>query len=143
MRSASCVHGVGIADVADGVDARRHPCRSQLVSKRRDGFGVDVGEHHRHAESRGVPGQSGADARTGAGDDGDAAAERLASAHAASEPAAAAALLYSANGTESSASRTTFIEVNTRPSAPRRTPTSTTPLDTSNGTLLVTWLTNR
>jgi hypothetical protein len=59
------------------------------------------------------------------------------------EPAAAAALLYSAKGTESSASRMTFIEVNTRPSALCRTPTSTTPLETANGTALLTWLTNR
>ncbi len=78
-RPRSC-HGVGITDVADGVDgdgARR----GELVSKRRNRFGVDVGEHHRHAEPGGVAGQTRADARTGARDDGHAAAERVASGH--------------------------------------------------------------
>ena len=94
-----------------------------------------------------MPGQTRADAGTGAGDDGDASAEDVAVRSGADQCRVRTAgrgrrsALYSANGTESSASSTTVIDVNTRPFSPRRIPTSTTPLDTSNGTLLVIWLT--
>src|SRR5439155_9622099 len=115
----------------------------EFVTQGRDGFRVDVGEHHRHPKRGRMASKARTDSRTGTRDDGHAAAKRVASGHANYELAAAEGLRYWTKGTESSASRMTFIDVNTRPSTPRRTPTSTTPLDTANGTALVTWLTNR
>src|SRR5829696_5137577 len=131
------MHGLGIADVAHGVDGDGTR-RGELVPKRRNRFGVDVGEHHRHAEPGGMAGQTRTDTRPGASDYGHAATERVASGHGTED-----ALLYSAKGTESSASKTTVIEVSTMPFSTRRIPTSTTPLDTSKGMLLVIWLTYR
>ena len=63
-----------------------------------------------------MAGQPGADAGAGAGDDGDTAAEEVPCGHRVRSLAAAVGVQCSANGTESSASRTTFIEVNTSPS---------------------------
>ncbi len=127
---------IGVAHVAHDV-YRRATGGGQLVAERGDCGAVDVGQYDRHAKRAGMSGQAGADAGTGTGDDGDAAIEWCAHAPATAEFLA----LYSANGIESSASSTTLIDVNTSPRSPRRMPTSTTPLDTSNGTLLVIWLT--
>jgi hypothetical protein len=74
------LHGPGIADVADDLDGDRARS-SEFVTKRRNRFGIDVGQHHRHAQRGGVAGQPGSDSRAGTRDDGHAAAERVASGH--------------------------------------------------------------
>ena len=102
--------GGGVAHVAHDVH-RRATGGGQLVTERGDCGAVDIGEYDRHAERAGVSGQAGADAGAGAADDGDAAIEWCAHAPATAEFLA----LYSANGIESSASSTTFMDVNTSP----------------------------
>ena len=133
-----CGHRLRITDVAHDVDSARARCY-ELVTKRRNRIGIDVGQHHRHAQRAGMSGEARADACACTGDNGDAAVEGCAHVPAVAELLA----LCSAKGIESSASSTTLIDVKTRPWSARRIPTSTTPLDTSNGTLLVIWLTYR
>ncbi len=133
-RVGQLLHRSGVAHVADHVD-RRSACRSEFFAERRHCCTVDVCQDHSHAQPAGLTSQARTDSGAGTGDDGDPTAEGLACAHA--DVLAEVLAVCCASGTESSASRTTVIEVNTRPSFERRMPASTTPLDTANGTLLV------
>ena len=74
MLSARSSTASGVPYIARDGEGRA-AAGGEFVEEPSDCRTVDIGRHDRHAESAGMPGQAGADAGTGTGDDGDAAAE--------------------------------------------------------------------